>query len=459
MRSRNLPIGLLGVLLGLACGPSTPADPGDTDTSSGSGPSTGGTLTPGTEGPPPEPTTGDTEPTPGDTDPPPDGCPQGQAPFTQRWSSLLTPPLDPAFAELDYHGDIVTMADGRIALSLMARDVEAGTDGPAVVFTSPEGKFLGLHMGQLTPQPQGDDLRLVGMRRTADDELVQAGARYWQEGEEQQMSSWVARFAGDGTFLGQTDVTGPTTDEAKLGLLDAPLLLGLDVPAREMRAFKLKPGSAELAWTLSLAAFDPDIPAIHGEALAVASSDDGTALLAYGTWDDVWSLHLVAVDGDGSPIWVHTLEVPWKPLDAVAIPGGWVVMTHDFVEGFAHLWAFSATGASTWDLELTTQNGEGRPIVRNMHVTGDHLTIPVLRTPEDNPNAPTTGRTVAAHRVSLAGEAIDVTPLPGAAELAGATQFASAVGKCDELIVLSFGGWSAPDPTQGLEVQLSGWAQ
>ncbi|MCY1054047.1 hypothetical protein [Nannocystis sp. SCPEA4] len=453
MRSRKLSIGLLGALLGAACGPKT--DPGDTDATDGTSDSL-----PGTTAEPPGPTTGAPEPTTGDTDPTgaPDGCPQGQAPFTQRWSSVLTPPLDPAFAEIESMNAILTLGDGRLALPVMALDVEAGTDGPGVLFTSPEGKFLGLHLGQLTAQPQGDDVRLYATQRGIGDELVQTGSRHWKEGEEEQRANWVARFTGDGTFLGQTDMVAPNGSDARLGLLDAPVLLAIDLPTRAMQAVKLGPGDSEPAWTVTLHEFDPDIPALHGEPIAVVPRGDGTALIAFGTWDDVWTLHLVAVDSGGATLWTRDVVVPWHPRDVVAIPDGWVVMTNEFTEDFVHLWAFAAEGgASMWDLEVATISDGRRPFAQNLHVTGDHLTIPVLRMPTDNIIAPTFGRTVEAHRVSFAGEPIDVTSLPDAAMLEGTMVLASTVSTCGELIVFTQG--RSPDPALGVSVQLSGWTQ
>jgi hypothetical protein len=454
MRSHKLSIGLLGALLGAACGPKTD-QPGDTDATDGTSDSL-----PGTTAEPPGPTTGAPEPTTGDTDPTgaPDGCPQGQAPFTQRWSSVLAPPLDPAFAQIEYMNDILTMGDGRLALPVMALDVEAGTDGPGVLFTSPEGKFLGVHLGQLTAAPQGDDVRLYATQRTGGDELVQTGSRYWIDDEEQQMASWVARFTGDGTFLGQTDVVAPTSGDARLGLLDAPVLLAIDLPARAMEAVKLGPGDSEPAWTLTLHEFDPDIPALHGDPIGVFPRDDGTALIAFGTWDDVWTLHLFAVDSGGATLWTRDVVVPWNPRDVVATPDGWVVLTHEFTEGFVHLWAFAAAdGAPMWDLEVATADAAGRPIAEDLHVTGDHLTLPVLRWPSDAVNASTSGRTVEAHRVSFAGEVLDVTPLPGAAEGKGFSVLASTVSTCGELIVFTYG--LGPDLELGVSVQLSGWTQ
>ncbi len=437
--------GFFCLLFSLACGPDLPGDPGTTaDTGGAPGSSTGpDVLTTGTTMAVPVPTTGEPNPstttsdTPdmgdtsdtGDTTGEPSDCPKGQVPFAPAWSTVLTPPF--TFAEVKPEGGMHVMADGRVAIAVRIRDGEPLQTAGGVLFLSPTGELLGVHPGGF-----GKGGPIHGLERAANDELVLAGTRLGVEPN----PTWIARFGGDGSLIADTPVSAPNNFTAALGLLDTPVLLGFDGLSMELRAVKFTADGAGAEWALTMTGSELPLPA------AVATGEDGTALLvtqggasqAGHTW-----LGLRLVDSAGETRWTREIDglaFRMAP-DATAIPDAWVVLRTDHGPGgVVRLMAVAADdGETLWDIELAAQDEQGPPLATRVHRTGDHLTVPVIRSLAGDPVDLTDTRTVAAHRVSLEGAPIDVTPLQGAAVIEGLWEIDSAVGTCDQLIILAPG--------------------
>ncbi|WAS97351.1 hypothetical protein [Nannocystis punicea] len=466
MRLRNPRLPLLGLLLSAACGPNVPAEPGDTATDETD--SSTPTTTTSTSAEPPDPTTGaplpsttgtettEGDPTTstststsdtGDTTGEPVTCPEGQPPFTPLWSTVIEPPGDAGLEVIEYQFGITTMADGRLAVPFMARDGFTNKFGPGVLLTSATGEPLGFHQGDLLPGSG----TVFAIQRDVDDSLLLTGRQSWVMGDETPEVKWVARFASDGTPKASAELVDWKAAWWLMGQLDVPVLLGLDGEAPVQMA-RLAPGdvATESIEVVSVAA---------GKLGALASREDGAALVAYASESgDTSRVILRGLDSAGDLEWLVELDRPDLPhvIGAVAIPDGWAVMAGDLNTGTLRLLARTAgDGGPLWEAEFAVADDLGLPRTREMYLSGDHLTIPVVRKPApDNPFL--ADRTVEVHRVSLQGATLDVTPLPGAATIAGGRFLFTTLGECGELIVMPRS--HDEDPVSGERLQLSAWS-
>lgn len=445
MRSRQFQPYIFCVLFNIACGPGRADEPAETDGTGGDPSTSSGadTLTGEMTLEPPNPTTGGPEPSTGSTEttgspdptesPDPTGgpveCPGGQVPFAPRWSTVLAPPFE--FAQVHPEGGMAVMGDGRLAIGVKLRDGEPLQSAGGVLFLSPTGELLGVHPGAFTSNGP-----IFGLARAANEELVMAGRRLGDD-----PPTWIARFGGDGALLADLPGSALVSFEAALGLLDTPVLLGLDELSAQMKAVKFVADSAEPEWARTLSG------PLGMQSAAVATREDGSALLV--TQGDPtpggysW-LGLEVVDSAGATVWAREIDGPefGQVPHAIAIPDGWAVLqTGQWPAGVVRLMAVSAVdGATLWDAELAAPDALGPPIATRVHRTGEHLTVPVLRSLAEHPVDFSDTRTVAAHRLTLQGAPIDVTPLEGAAAIDGSWDIDSTLGACDELIVLAPGG-------------------
>lgn len=429
---------LVVVLCSLACGPSILETGTDTSGSTDDAGTSSGSDSQATTGSPSDPTpttAGETDPTGGPPEPstgePPDttsgepvDCPKGQTPFAARWATVVE---QPELGGWSSHS-MVALADGRIAVSLTFK-TEANERGYGLFQLTKDGELLGTH---LAPLSEGSK-RLVGFAVDDQQRLVMLGNRL----EDMSFTPFLARFATDGPFLGDIAIGEPNdVFDGKLALLDTPLILGRQQQDQsgEVLGVKLDGDDVGSQWAMVVDASPGSLPK------AIATRGDGEVLFVSGRdfkKDD--AIHLQAVDSAGEPMWSRTIEEPFfgGVRHATAIPGGWVVLRGGGNQDWPlRLLAIAAAdGATQWEIELAATTEAGPPMASRVHLTGDHLTIPVIRTLDfedlDGPH------TVAAHRVALDGTPIDETPLWEASLSPSVWDVESAIGACGELLILS----------------------
>ncbi|MCY1006207.1 hypothetical protein OV079_11675 [Nannocystis pusilla] len=427
---------LLVVVGSLACGPSiletgtdtsSSTDHAGTTTTSGtdtqgptaSTPTTGETDPTDATGSPPSPTTGEPPETTGG---PPVDCPKGQTPFAARWATVIVQP------ELGGWGPgwLAPLPDGGVAASLSYRN-EDKLSGYGVMLLANDGELLGTHVSP--PSAGGtNDLALA-----VDDaeRLVLFGSRL----VEPTMKPFLVRFAGDGPFVEEVELGEPSMGwEGKLTMLDTPVLFG-ELDDSTVIATKLEPDDVGSTWTRVLDAAPAAIP------LASAADASGRILFVSGP-DFVHTgvFNLQVVDSAGEPVWSRTLDAPDFGVvkDAIAIPGGWAILRDSSQGTPVQLLAIAeADGATLWDVEIAAENEDGPPRASRVHLIGDRLTVPVIRTLDfedlDGPH------TVAAHRLALDGTPVDETPLWEATLPQSLYSLESTVNACGELVTLSTG--------------------
>ncbi|MCY1061788.1 hypothetical protein [Nannocystis sp. SCPEA4] len=444
MSSHSVSRGCLVVVLGsLACGPSTHQTGTDTNQTITDADTT---STDGTTSQQPDPTTGQppgetmmTDPLPDtSTGEPPDStggepvdCPKGQNPFTARWATLIDQP------EFNGWGAewITATADGRIAVlgSFRTEDLQRGY---GVTLLSKDGEPLGTHLAPF----KSTSPVLSGIAPAGADGLVVLGG--WLA--DTPMAPFLGRFAGDGSFAEEVALGLPhDVWDARLGMLDTPVLFGRNVIDGMGSAVgtKVAPDGVSSSWTTVVDT------ALDGLPRAIATDADGQVLFVSGrdfASDDV--IQMQVVDSAGALVWSRTIEEEFfgGVRDAVAFPGGWAVLRGAGGNGWpVRLLAVAAAdGATLWDSEVAAVNEDGPPMALRVHLIGDHLTIPVVRTLDfENLDGP---HTVAAHRVGLDGAPFDVSPLWEGTLPNSMFGVESTVGACGELVTMSMGttGWA-----------------
>lgn len=351
-------------------------------------------------------------------------CPKGQTPFAARWATVVQ---QPEFKGWGVVG-LTARPDGQIAL-LAAFDTEEGMRGYGVILLSKDGELLGTHVAPT----HAESAVLAGIAADGADGWVVLGG--WLA--DTPMPPFLGRFAGDGGFVEEV-APGLPHDvwDAKLGMLDTPVLLGRNIVdgAPVTVATKIAADGVGSAWT---AVIDPSPESLP---LAVASDEVGQVLFVTGPEFGDGELRAHVVDSAGETVWSRTIEAPFSgPVqDAVAFPGGWAVLRGGGSVGPVRLLALAAAdGATLWDAEVAADNEDGPPLATRVHVIGDRLTLPVVRTLDfeelDGPH------TVAAHRLGFDGAPIDETPLWEATLLTSQYGLGSAVGACGELVTVSAG--------------------
>ena len=428
--------GCLVLVLGsLACGPSTPETGADTRSSTddaGTSAATSGTDTQATTGSPPDPTsTTSTTSAPGETDstsePPdpttdePPDCPKGQAPFEPRWATVLEQPELAVWGT----GGMTATPDGGVAVSLSFQ-TEDKQRGYGVMLLAKDGELLGTHLGPLS----SGSIRELGLAVDAD-QLVLFGGRL----VDGTMKPFLTRFAGDGPFVAEVALGEPALGwEGKLTMLDTPVLLG-QLGDGTVIGTKLAPGDVGSTWSKVINAGPAAIP------LAAATDAGGRVLFVSGPdspGKGVFQLQMV--DSAGATVWSWTIDDPLFGVarDAVAIPGGWAVLHTGGQDEPVRLLALAgADGATQWDVDVALANEDGPPQASRVHLIGDRLTIPVLRTLDfQNLEGP---HTAAAHRFALDGTSVDESPLSEATLPKSQWSLESTVNACGELVTLSTG--------------------
>lgn len=436
MSTHSLPYACLVVVLGSpACGPSTLDSGSETQSSTDDA---GSTATTSSSSQPPDPTTdaptSEADPTgtpdtttgelPDTTTGEPIDCPKGQTPFAARWATVVQ---QPEFKDWGVEG-MAVRPDGQIAL-LGAFDTEEGPRGYGVILLSKDGELLGTHVGPL----RAESPVLAGIAPDGADGWVVLGG--WLA--DTPMPPFLGRFAGDGGFIEEV-APGLPHDvwDAKLGMLDTPVLFGRNFIDDTLMAVgtKIAADGVGSDWTVVID------PSPMGLPLAIASDEVGQVLFVSGPGSGDGELRAHVVDSAGEPVWSRTIEAPLSGLvhDAVAFPGGWAVLRGGGSVGPVRLLALAAAdGATLWDAEVAADNEEGPPRATRVHVIGDRLTLPVVRTLDfEELNGP---HTVAAHRLGFDGAPIDETPLWEATLLTSQYGIASAVGACGELVTMSSG--------------------
>ena len=444
MSTHSLPSACLLIALGSqACGPSVLDTGSETQSATDD---SGSTATTSSSSQPPDPTTGaptseadptgtpDTttgEPPDTTTGEPPDtttgepiDCPKGQTPFAARWATVVQ---QPEFKGWGVEG-IAARADGTIAL-LVDFDTEEGPRGYGVILLSKDGELLGTHVGPL----RDESPVLAGIAPEGADGWVVLGG--WLA--DTPMAPFLGRFAGDGGFVEEV-APGLPHDvwDAKLGMLDTPVLFGRNFVDDTFTTVgtKIAADGVGTDWT---AVIDPSP---MGLPLAIASDEVGQVLFVTGSGFGDGPLLAHVVDSAGQSVWSRTIEAPFSGVvhDAVAFPGGWAVLGGGGSVGPVRLLALAAAdGATLWGAEVAADNEDGSPLATRVHVIGDRLTLPVVRTLDfeelDGPH------TAAAHRLGFDGAPVDETPLWEATLLTSQYGLASAVGACGELVTMSSG--------------------
>jgi hypothetical protein len=290
-----------------------------------------------------------------------------------------------------------------------------------------DGALLGTHLGPLG----SGSVRELGLAVDDAEQLVLFAGRL-VDGD---MKPFLARFAGDGPFVAETALGEPELGwEGKLTMLDTPVLLG-ELDGGPVIGTKLAPGDVGSTWTKMLDGAPAAIP------LAAATDANGHVLFVTGPdspGPGVLQLHVV--DSAGETQWSRTIDERsfGTVTDAVAVPGGWAVLRQDWPGQTVRLLALAgADGATQWDMDVAAPNEDGPPQASRVHLIGDRVTIPVVRTLDlENQDGP---HTAAAHRLALDGTPVDETPLWQATLPESQWNLESAVNACGELVTLSAG--------------------
>lgn len=94
-----------------------------------------------------------------------------------------------------------------------------------------------------------------------------------------------------------------------------------------------------------------------------------------------------------------------------------------------------ATGETRWELTVAAPEGDMTAWAQDMQVDGDGFTIPVSRSKWHH-DIMTNTHTLELRTVSLAGELLEVAPLPGVLAPDSTSWVRSLRGRCGELILL-----------------------
>jgi outer membrane protein assembly factor BamB len=428
-----------------ACGP---ASPGQTDaTTEAPGESTTDLPDPTTTAPDPT-TTGETDTTadPPDTvgtttptepttaEPPP--CPEGQ-PLTPLWDATFVPLDDFNIHVAD--GPVVTLADGRIVAAVSLRGPD-GQFAPGLLFVDALGSSQGITPGSLHPQ-QGVVFDLA-VDPAAGDELLLTGKRLGDDVD----SAFLARFNASGDLQGELPLPPGLANRAALALTpDAFVLAGdADLPLDGTIA-ALDRASGDPLWDLELTGVDDlvvrDI---------TADPDGGFVVIGDGDLDvDAGNTTVVAVrvTGDGAITWTRNLAL-LTPVDAATAvtttaAGHAVLLTSTWdadpaTGGVTAIALDLATGETAWETAVAGNDAVlGQTWATTILADADGLTIPVAHSPEVNQQAPSSAVAIVVHRLSLAGEPLDLPHPPIPAPDTATADIAAARGACGELVLMA----------------------
>lgn len=271
----------------------------------------------------------------------------------------------------------------------------------------------------------GTPVRLV---QSGEGELVMMLHR---SGEEPPLVPTLARFAADGSLLGEVALELPLRGGDVEVVGEAALVAGTDAASQTERLamFTLATGAAQ--WEVELGPADPLIPE------RIALTPEGDVLLAARDGEDNGlgtQVRLWRFAGGGGLMWERGFGVAsFGRITALELtPSGQAVAVRN-TDAEVELLAFDpADGATLWKRSLA---GEADSVqARALHVDADALTLPLYRRGPEGGELRLLGVEVA--RLSFAGEEAarvslaEVPPSPGWAAF-------TVRGDCGELAVLT----------------------
>ncbi|PCC69797.1 hypothetical protein SAMN02745121_04222 [Nannocystis exedens] len=397
------------LLLAGACGPGTPQD-GETDGSSSSSTS-GGPSTSDT------PTTTDAPPTTGD-----DGtCPNGQPELAPLWSRTIEQEPD---GEKFVVGPPLVLSDGRIAVPARAR-LDESTFAAAVAWFSPEGEPLGWKVGELQTLQQ---FFVTAAAVGADDTVVVIGTG--SDGE--QPLPFIGRFDAGAPELTRSGL------EAAVMTWPAAMVLHADDTAVLLGAggqlARVDVDTGQTLWAQEV----PGSPASPGGSLALGPA--GEIVAAVGIWpnNEDPGMMVARADAAGTLVWIRDLFEPGPTsgelADLVVTPDGQAIVLRRWWTPEEKITATSLAledGATLWDVDAVAVTPAGSPELLRARAEADALLLPIARRAGDEGPL-----TVELHRLSLAGQVVDVTPLPLAGRETGRPRVNVTRGRCGELVLL-----------------------
>ncbi|WP_434417938.1 PQQ-binding-like beta-propeller repeat protein [Nannocystis pusilla] len=439
MKSRALCVIAGALALTGACGPKSGDESASASESSGESSSEGTSGGGTTEGPGPttgeptagEPTTGG--PTSGEsTTGLPADCPEGQEHLAPLWSAEFEPePMSFGF----YSGTapMGRMADGRIVVAMNFQpDLEQS--GLALLLFAPDGALLGPQTAALGTSP----VEVHSLRIGADDQPLVLAEHF--DGDDGSVHK-LTRFSADMQLLSQIELAFPAPEFLFRPVMavagDALAVAGHDAQQGTRQVAMLAPDTGAPLWKRELAGPGDLVPrqiAIGPQGnVAVAAHADFNA-------DEVDTLRLWRFDADGALLWDRVLSVPvYEDITGLHFaPGDQLVVLRGTVEFSTRAELLSvevATGETRWELTVAAPEGDMTAWAQDMLVDNDRFTIPVSRSKWHH-DIMTSTHTLEVRTVSLAGELLEVAPLPGVLAPDSTSWVRSLRGRCGELILL-----------------------
>ena len=383
----------------------------------------------GTDGSTGEHTSGSSEPTTGEQA----ICPEGQEHLAPLWAVEFPPPPT-SFNFYSGHGPIGRMADGRIVVA-MNLELTPDHKGLSLLVVTADGELLAPTEFALGPKNSEPYVLRIG---PDDQPLVLAGHGLNGEG----LLPRLTRFAPDMALLSEDElafpVLGPGSVEPVMALAgDAPVVAGFDAVSKQMHVARLAPDTGVPVWDVALPGpLDMSVRAVavgpQGDVAVAAHGDQGV--------DDDDTLRLWRFDGDGGLVWERAITVPeYEDVTALHFaPDNQIVVlrgTKEFSTRAELLSVEVDSGATRWALTVAEPEGEMTAWAQDMLVDADGFTIPVSRS-KGHHDIETSTHSFEVRKVSLEGELLAVTQLPGVFT-PGSTSWARSVrGRCGELILV-----------------------